>query len=145
MKFTTEVTIDLPRQRVVELFDNPDNLAKWQNGLKVFEPVSGQPGMPGAKSRLLYDMGRREVEMVETITVRNLPDEFSGTYEAKGVWNEVKNFFHEAGPDKTRWVSENEFRFKGLMALMGFLMPGAFRKESLKQMVAFKQFAEREG
>ena len=145
MKFTTEITIDLPRQRVIELFDNPDNLAKWQSGLREFVHISGETGMPGAKSRLLYKVSGREVEMIETITVRNLPDEFSGTYEAKGVWNEVKNFFFEDGPGKTRWVSENEFRFKGLMAVMGFLMPGSFRKETQKQMNEFKRFAENEG
>ena len=27
---------------------------------------------------------------METITVKNFPDEFSAIYEAKGVWNEVK-------------------------------------------------------
>jgi len=32
MKYTSEVTINLPRDRVVELFDDPDNLPKWQKG-----------------------------------------------------------------------------------------------------------------
>jgi hypothetical protein len=146
MKFTTEIVVNLPRERMIELFDNPDNMPKWQDGLKSFEPISGEPGQPGAKSRLKYDVNGRMIEMVETIETRNLPDEFSGTYEAKGVWNRVENRFFEDGADKTRWVSTNEFKFSGLMmTAMGFLMPFAFRKQSRKFMEDFKTFAESEG
>ena len=53
MKYTREVVIDLPRDRVIELFDDADNLPKWQEGLQRFEHVSGEPGQPGAKSRLV--------------------------------------------------------------------------------------------
>lgn len=145
MKYSHEIVIDLPRERVIELFDNPDNMAKWQEGFVSFEHVSGNPGHPRAKSRLLYKMGKREVEMIETITVRKLPQEFSGTYEAKGVWNEVQNFFHEEGIGKTRWVTENEFQFKGFMKIIAFFMPGAFKKQSYKYMEDFKKFAESAG
>ncbi|MBC8331822.1 MAG: SRPBCC family protein [Anaerolineae bacterium] len=145
MKYTCEISLDLPRQRVIELFDNPENLAKWQTGLKSFEYFEGLEGQPGAKSRLLYDEGGREIEMVETIIVRNLPDEFSATYEAKGVYNEISNFFHETGENQTRWVMNSEFKFSGLMRLMGIFMRGAFPKQTLKSMQSFKNFAESEG
>lgn len=141
MKYTTEITINLPRERVIELFDDPTNLVKWQPGLKSFEAVSGTPGQPGAKSKLVYDMNGRVVEMIETITSRNLPNEFSGTYEAKGVWNVMQNFFYDEG-QTTRWVTETEFKFSGFMALIGLLMPGSFTKETLKSMEQFKAFAE---
>lgn len=101
MKFTNEITIDLPRARVIELFDNPDNMKHWQPGLVSFEHVSGTPGQPGATSRLKYAQGRREGEMIETITVRNLPDEFSGTYDSKGIRNIVKNYFRAPTPTTT--------------------------------------------
>lgn len=39
--------------------------------------------------------------------------------------------------------SENEYRFSGLpMRRVGFLMPGALRKQSLRHMRDFKAFAE---
>jgi uncharacterized membrane protein len=142
MKFNAEVTINLPRQRVIELFDNADNMSKWQPGLKSFEHLSGTPGQPGAKSKLRYEMNGREIEMIETITVRNLPDEFSGTYDVSGVHNIVVNRFYEAGPDKTRWVTENDFQFKGLMTIMAIFMGGSFRKENEATMQRFKSFAE---
>jgi hypothetical protein len=146
MKYSNEVVIHLPIKRVVELFDNPDNLRHWQPSLISFEPISGSPGQAGAKSRLRHKMGNREIEMIETITVRDLPKEFSGTYEAKGVFNLVTNRF-EALPDgSTRYTSDTAFQFKGLMMkFLGLLMPGAFRKQSQKYMDDFKSFAENQG
>ncbi|MDZ4722758.1 MAG: SRPBCC family protein [candidate division Zixibacteria bacterium] len=144
MKYSVNIDINLPRERVVELFDNPDNLKKWMEGLLSFEHLSGVPGKPGAKSRLKFQMGNREIEMIETITVRNLPDEFSGTFEAKGVFNVVTIKFVPVSANQTKYISEQEFQFSGMMKAMGFLMPGAFKKQSMKYLTAFKNFAENE-
>ena len=142
MKYTTEVEINLPRKRVIELFDNPDNMPKWQPGLISFEHISGEAGQPGAKSRLKYKMGKREIEMIETVAIRDLPDEFSGYYETKGVWNEVKNYFSEIDSGKTKWKLEAEFKCSGFMRLIALVMPGMFKKQTLKSMMDFKKFAE---
>ena len=48
---------------------------------------------PGAKSRLVFKFGKGKMEMIETITRKNLPDEFDGPYDAPGVFNIVKNRF----------------------------------------------------
>ena len=143
MKYTSEIEINKPIDKVVELFDNPANMDKWMNGLQSFEPISGIPGQVGAKSRLKFKMGKREIEMIETVTVRNLPDEFSGTYEAKGVFNIVKNKFISLSDNRTKYVSEQEFQFKGFMKIIGFLMPGAFKKQSMKYLTDFKNFVEK--
>ena len=146
MKYTQEIELKLPRARVIELFDNPDNLTKWQPELISFKHESGQPGHPGAKSRLKYKMGKRDFDLVETIIRRNLPDEFSGSYEMKGVLNIVQNRFIEAGHNKTQWVCDNEFQFQGIgMKLMSWFLPGMFRKQSFKFMEQFKSFAEKNG
>lgn len=145
MKYSSEIVIDLPRERVIELFDNPDHLLKWQPGLQSFEHLSGTPGQPGARSRLVFDMNGRRIEMIETVTVRNLPDEFSGTYETGGVFNIVRNFFYGDGPERTRWVSENEFQFSGYMRLLAPLLGGSLRKQSVSFQQDFKRFAEGEG
>ncbi|MGZ5244525.1 MAG: SRPBCC family protein, partial [Bacteroidia bacterium] len=79
MKFTVETEINQPVEKVVKLFDNPENMKHWQPGLISFETISGTPGQPGAKARLKYKMGKREIEMIETITVNKLPEEFSGS------------------------------------------------------------------
>ncbi len=142
MKYKLEIEIDLPREKVIELFDNPDNMKHWQEGFISFQPLSGTSGEVGAKSQLKYQMGNRKIEMIETITKRDLPDEFSGTYETKGMWNEVKNYFAETGPNKTKWITENEFKSSGFMKLFTFFMPGVFKKQSYKYMIDFKKFAE---
>ena len=94
MKYRTEVTINVPRERVIELFDSRENMYKWQEGLQSFEHLEGEPGQPGAKMKLDYDNNGRKIEMVETITARKLPDEFSAIYEATNVWNLNENFFY---------------------------------------------------
>ncbi|HNO23193.1 MAG TPA: hypothetical protein PKK94_09455, partial [Leptospiraceae bacterium] len=80
-----------------------------------------------------------------TVTVRNLPDEFSGTYEVKNVFNIVKNRFIALSENKTKYISESEFQFKGFMRIIAFFMPGAFKKQSQKYLQLFKEFAEKEG
>jgi len=142
MKFSTEIEINKPVEKVIELFDNPDNLPKWMEGLQSFEQISGTPGQPGAKSRLIFQMGKRRIEMVETITIRNLPHEFAGTYEAEGVFNIVTNKFIKISDTKTKYITEQEFQFKGFMKLIAFLMPGVFKKQSFKYLSNFKKFAE---
>lgn len=144
MKYTIEIDINLSRNNVIKLFDNPDNMKYWQKGFISFKTLSGKPGEVGTKSRIKYKMGNREIEMIETITKRDLPNEFSGTYEAKGVWNLNKNYFIELDENKTRWKSEIEFKFYGFMKLIAFLMPNSFKKQSMKYLKDFKSFAERE-
>ncbi len=144
MKYTSQIEINLPIDKVIELFDNPDNMSKWMDGLQSFEHLSGEPGQPGAKSKLVFQMGKRTIEMIETITVRELPREFSGIYEAKGVWNSIKNTFEAIDPTKTLYKTENEFRMQGFMKIIGFLMPGAFKKQSMKYLIDFKNFAEKQ-
>lgn len=144
MKYSNEIIIELARDKVVALFDDPKNMVKWQEGFQEMTHLTGEPGEVGSTSRLKYQMGKRNVEMIETITARELPNEFSATYEAKNVWNEVRNYFEDMGDGRTKWRSDCEFRFKGFMKVMGFLMPRAFKKQSMKYLEAFKAFAESE-
>lgn len=141
--YTVEIEIDLPRDRVIDLFDNPDNMFKWQPGLQSFEHVSGEPGQPGARSRLVYLNGKREFELFEVVTERNLPDEFNGHYEWPGGRNTLRNRFIELGPNRTKWESTCEYELTGLMErIMGTFFPGVFRKQNLLFLRNFKAFCE---
>jgi uncharacterized protein YndB with AHSA1/START domain len=142
MKYATEIIIDQPVDKVVQLFDNPDNRFKWMEGLQKCEPMSGNQGHPGAKAKFTFQMGKRKVEMVETILTRDFPDDFTVSYEADQVFNIVKTSFTPLLDEKTRYVTEHEFQFKGFMKVFGFLMPGAFKKQSMKYLKDFKKFAE---
>ena len=143
MKYTTEIVVDLPRDTFIEKLDNPDNMKHWMRGLLSYEAISGEPGQEGARMNMRFKMGKREMEMVETIIKRNMPEELHTTYDTKGVHNIQKNYFKEED-GKTRWISESEFQFERFgMKLMAFLMPGAFKKQSRKYAEDFKNFAEK--
>ncbi len=145
MKYTCTIDIHLPRERVIALFDDPANLKRWQPTLRSFEPLDGQSGTVGARSKLTYKNkeGGREMVMTETIIVRELPDRFAGTYTMDGVWNMVDNRFTAVSADQTRWDAEVEFKFTNpMLTLMGWVIPGMFKKQTQKFMVQFKDFAE---
>ena len=139
MKYTSEIEINSPINKVVELFDNPDNVDKWMKGLKSYELLSGIQGQPGAKYRLTFKWEK----VIETITARNLPEEFNSTYETKIVLNIVNNRFVSIPGNKTKYITENEFQFKGITKLFAFLMPVSFfKKQSMKHLRYFKNFVE---
>lgn len=142
MKYTSEIIIEKPVEEVVSLFDNPDNLDKWMEGLQSIEHLSGTPGEPGSTCRLVFQMGKRRIEMIETVLERNLPRMMKVTYDAKNVHNIVVNRFSATSKGHTRYINEQEFHFRGMMRLFGFLMPGAFKKQSMKYLEDFKRFAE---
>jgi hypothetical protein len=153
MKYTESIQISLPREQVVQLIADPANIPKWLRGLVVHEPISGTPGEVGTTSRVVLQMGQQKFEGIETVTrrepadLREIPKESVVHYEreivGEGMWSIARERFTEAGPDKTLWESENEYRFSSrVMRLVGLLMPGAFRKQSRAHMQDFKAFAE---
>lgn len=143
MKYINEVVINAPREKVIELFDNPDNIKEWQPGFVKMEHMEGEPGTVGSKHKLFYKMGKRDIEMIETVTKRNLPESYSLTYETKNVFNDIHNYFEDLGDGTTKYWTENEFNFSGMMKILGWIMPGAFKKQSQKYMDDFKTFVER--
>ncbi len=153
MKYTVSIEIALPRERVAQLLADPAHLPNWLRGLVLHEPLSGVHGQVGTKSRVVLQTGQQQFEGIETITRREPVDlhgiprqsvvHFEREIVAKGMWSAACERLTEIGPETTLWVSENEYRFSGLlMRLVGLLMPGAFRKQSLQHMRDFKAFAE---
>lgn len=144
MKYSTKITIALPVEEVIKKLDNPENMKHWQRGLLNYEVLNGTPGQPGAKMKLEYQMGKRKLSMTETILENNFPNTFHAVYETQGVYNIQRNFFSEIDATTTEWLSESEFRFSSFgMKLLGWLMPGAFKKQSMKYLTDFKNFAEK--
>ena len=144
MKYSNQIDINQPIGKVVALMENPEYMKEWQPGFISMERLSGNPGAPGAKSKLKYKMGRRNIELVETILHSNLPHELHVTYETRGVFNTQRNFFTALSDHQTRWVAETDFAFSGFMKILGWLMPGAFKKQSQQYLDLFKAFAEKQ-
>jgi hypothetical protein len=84
------------------------------------------------------------VELVETVLSRVLPAEYSVMYETSSVLNTVTYHFQELDQQHTRLVAENRFYFRGLFSLTQLLLRGAFTRQTMDSLSAFKQFAERE-
>ncbi len=143
MRYENRILINLPCDETVAKFSDPDNLRHWMAGFLSQELLSGVAGKKGAKTRMRFKMGKRDIELVETILENALPDRFVAAYETPGVHNRVDVRFEEVGPSQTLYFTENEFRFSGWMRLFGMLMPGAFKRQTQSSLLAFKDFAER--
>jgi hypothetical protein len=144
MKIKSERIIQASREAVWQAFDNVDNLQKWQPTLQSFEHQSGQPGQPGAVSKLIYDENGRSVTLIETITARNKPTAFSGTYDNSAVFNVITNLFEALADDQTKWIMETEFRFKGLFRLMAPFMKKSICQRNDEDMDRFVALVEQD-
>jgi len=137
--FHLETEIQRPLDAVIKLFANREHLPKWQPGLISSEFMESKPYL---KYRLRFQLGRRKMSIMETITRNELPEHFDGYYELKGMQQEVHNSFASSGLNRTRWTSETIYHFKGIMGLIAPFMKDSFRKQSLILMNNFKGFAE---
>lgn len=153
MKYTVSIEIALPRERVTQLLADSAHLPMWLRGLVLHDPVEGKHGEVGTRSRVVLQAGKQTMECIETITRREpvslygIPRDsvvhFEREIVAPGMWSATRDQLTEAGPEATRWESENEYRFTGpMMRLVGLLMRGSFPKQSLQHMQDFKAFAE---
>lgn len=142
MRYTLEITINAPRDKVVELFTDPEHFVDWQPGLECYELVSGQNRQPGAVAELTTRAGNRVTGMTETIESNELPDTITTVYETHGVWNRNIDAFVAKSADTTLWISDSEFRFTGARKALA-LLEGSFKKESFDTMESFKAFVER--
>ena len=143
MRYDCEVIIDKPADEVLRLFDSTENLYEWMEGLENFEHLEGTAGEVGAKSKLSFKMGKRSMELIETILTENLPDEYKVSYDSPQGYNEVTISFVPLDDQRTAYRTHNYFKMGGFMKVFAFLMPGMFKKQSMKYLNAFKAFAER--
>ena len=142
MKSVVELEINAPKHRVAALFADPNNNTRWMDDLEKIEPISGEPGMPGSKYRMVQSRPRR-MTFIATVTARNLPDESALQLEAPNVVVSVTDRFAALSPQATRLISEEVFTFKGLFNKMfGFLVQKNIRNAHRRHMQSFKRFAE---
>ena len=141
--YTTTVTIDRPLDQVLALYDSIDHLKGWQPTLQSVRPIEGEPGAVGSQVELTYQMGKGEMQMIETVVHNDLPERQVLQFETKGVTNITTSRFEPIGDQQTRWEMTSEFRFRGLVwKIMSRLMKSAFPKQTLTAMTAFKEYAE---
>lgn len=142
MKYTLEITIDLPRDKVVELFLNPHNLKFWQKGFLSHETYKGEPGQEGARAKQRHQEVKGITESTETLTKLKLPEEIHVTYNTENVSTEQRNFFTDKDT-QTTWRCETETKFSGAMKFTALMLGSEpYQKLRLQMMEDFKAFAE---
>ena len=135
-----EIDIAVPRARLAELLADPGNTPAWMDDLDRYEPLSGEPGMPGSSFRLVPKRGE---PYTATVVARELPHRVALKLENEGVYIAINDRFAPLTDERTRLFSVEDFYFKGaLRNVVGFLARGAIRKAHQRHMHAFKQFAE---
>ena len=141
MEDVVEIDIDVPQAKLAELYSNPENNTKWMDDVETYEPLSGEPGMPGSTYRLIPKKGK--MIFLATVVAQNLPHELRLSLDAYNVTVSVKGTLVPLSSERTRLISEEEFRFKGLFnRIFGVLAQSAIRKAHRRHMEAFKRFAE---
>ena len=143
LKYAEEIEINKPINGVVALFDNPNNMKEYMDGIESYTVLSGNIREVGTKAEIIALMGESKIIMIEEIITNNLPEEKKVTYTADGVYNIVTNRLVRISDNKTKFINEQEFEFKGYMKVMGFFMPSAFKKQSRIYLQDFKEFAEK--
>ena len=147
IKYTEEIEINANIDTVVDLFDNPYNMMEYMEGMESYKVLSGNIREVGTKAEIVAayieeDVVKRRIVMIEEIITNNLPDEKKVTYTADGVYNIVTNKLVKVSDNKTKFINEQEFEFKGYMKIMGFFMPSAFKQQSRIYLQNFKSFVE---
>ena len=147
IKYTEEIEINSNIDTVMELFDNPYNMKEYMEGIESYTVLNGNIREAGTQAELVVayieeDVVKRKIIMIEEIITNNLPEEKKVTYTADGVYNIVTNKFINISDNKTKFINEQEFEFKGYMKVMGFFMPSAFKEQSRVYLQNFKEFVE---
>ena len=144
LKYSEEIVINQNVDTVIVLLDNPYNMTKYMEGIESYKMLSGNINEVGAKAEITASMGENKIVMTEEIITNNLPEEKKVTYKADGVYNIVTNRLTIISDTKTKLINEQEFQFTGYMKIMGYLMPGVFKKQSKMYLENFKNFVENE-
>ena len=147
LKYSEEIEINANIDTVMVLFDNPYNMQKYMQGIESYTLLSGNIREVGAKAEIVAayieeDVVKRKIVMIEEIITNNLPEEKKVTYTADRVYNIVTNRIVKISENKTKFINEQEFQFKGFMKVMGFFMPNAFKQQSRIYLKNFKEFVE---
>ena len=144
MKLKFEAEIKASRDLVWAIFDNPDNLSRWQPTLESLTHLAGDPGQPGAVSELVYNENGKKVTMTETVTERRKPHFMAGTYDNDRATSLIVNQFEEIDANTTRFISYSNMNFKGIMKILSLFVARSIRARVEADLSRFKLLVETE-
>ncbi len=142
MKLRKEITIDADRETVWRIFDDPEYTRKWQPELKSQTHLSGTPDEAGAKYELIYDHDGRELRAVITLTEMREFEFMAAILDSDWMRTTIANRFEFLDGNRTLWVLEHEYRFKGIYKFVALFLRKTMRSRSDDEMRRFKELVE---
>ncbi len=137
MNYTKEVTINKDINTVFEKLTSPEFMVEWQDSLDSYEKNSE------GKWVFTDSHSGKPMSITENVLDKQAPTTFKVEYTTNGVINIMNNKLESIDDNTTKWVSENEFKFTNLMMkVIGLLFGGSFKKQTEKDMNAFKKAVE---
>jgi Lon protease-like protein len=141
MKSVVEVNIGVPLREVAALFADPRNSPKWMLDVARYEPVSGEPGMPGSTYRLVPKTGK--LVFLATVVSRDLPRELRLRLETSNIEVAITCTLTALSSTSTRLLSKEVFTFRGVLhSVFSLFASKSIRTAHRRHMEDFKQFAE---
>jgi hypothetical protein len=138
--------INLPIEKVMDIFKNQHYFKDWQKNLVSFENTSKTIGNVGSTRSMVLKIAGTRITMDENITVVNLPHVWEAVYRTTGVVNRQTNMFSEImtedGTKTTQWEAKSTYKFTGMMRLVSSAKPDLFSGQTKELMHDFKIFAE---
>ena len=142
MKYTIKVKSKSSVETLSLNLLNPLLFKEWMEGLSEYNIIEGESQFPGCKTELVFRGQKgRSYRMIEKIISVDHPNEIVTSYETSGVYNECRNRFYK---EETLSVYEMEtiFDFKFPVNLYIWIFKFAFKKQTLKGMISYRNFIE---
>ena len=143
MKYTIEVDIDAPVQAVAAVAAQPAEWKNWLEGLNEYEHLSGEDGKAGARYRLVFQTGKREMGFTAEILQSELPELMRMQMDACNLLATSTTRIRAVATGQTRYSSEQDFAFKGVFnKIIGFVLQREFKAQTRRHLANFKRLVE---
>jgi hypothetical protein len=142
VEYSVEVMINRTRAAVLELLLDRGNDVVWRPDLVLCEQIVGEPGVPGAETRLLYHRsGDRVREWMERVVSNELPDSIEFVVTSPHVVEHQLHTFSEDTGGRTSWSVRSRIAYHRA-GLAERLHSSKSEEQCNRAMESFKSFAE---
>ncbi len=143
VKYTAEVEINKPIEKVFEDFQNVDLMKKWLPEVKSIDPIEEKEGIIGSTYKMVVTNQGQEIEMIEKI-IDYIPNKKMTFQFDSDQMIKVDDYNFIANGNSTKVVQHCSVNSKSF--LMGCLLPyfkGSLKDLSLSYMNKFKEAVEK--
>jgi len=144
MKFSCSIEINKSLDLVVKSFRADEHYPACFKDYISKQLISGEPQQNGTKTALMYQFGKNQMKLTETILENNLPHHFLAEYDCQPMCNTMESQFEALSQNQTKLIIDVHYtRFTGFMPNMLKLFGARmFKKQSQNFLDLFKEFVE---